>query len=142
MATDIELWVQGEGDAWSSQDVERILSYYTDDCVYEDLAVEKVCRGKEEVRAFCEEVLRAFPDFKVETKSFFCSGNQVCMEAVMTGTYKADIPGLPPANGKAFSVRGAHICQLREGKAFRVTDYYNMVAVMRQLGMLPSPPQP
>jgi steroid delta-isomerase-like uncharacterized protein len=142
MATDIELWVKEEEEAWSSQDVEKILSYYTDDCVYEDLAIEKVSRGKDEVRAFCENALRAFPDFKVETKSFFYSGNQICIEGVMTATYKADIPGLPPANGKAYSVRAAHICQLREGKAFRVTDYYNLMAVMTQLGMLPAPTLP
>lgn len=137
MAADVVQWVKGEGEAWSSQDVERILSYYTDDCVYEDLAVEKVSSGKEEVRAFCEGAVRAYPDFKVVTKSFFCSGNRVCIEGVMSGTYKGDIPGLPPANGKAFSVRVAHVCELRECKAFRVTDYYNLVTMIRQLGFLP-----
>lgn len=142
MATDIEQWIKGEEEAWSSQDVEKILSFYTDDCIYEDLAVGKINYGKEEIRAFIMDGLKAFPDLKVETKSFFASGDHVCIEGVMSGTYMGDIPGLPPANGKSFSVRGAHICELRGGKAMRVTDYYDMASVNRQLGLLPSPPEP
>ena len=100
MATEIEQWIKGEEEAWSSQDIERILSFYTDDCIYEDLAVPKINRGKEEIRAFVTDTFAAFPDFKVETKSFFASGDRVCIESVMSGSYMADIPGLPPANGK------------------------------------------
>ena len=34
--------------AWASHDVEKIVSYFTDDCVYEDVAFGVVNRGKEE----------------------------------------------------------------------------------------------
>ena len=61
MTTDVvERWVKGEEAATSSQDVEKILSFYTDDCVYEDVAVGKVSRGKEEIRGFFKEVFVAF----------------------------------------------------------------------------------
>jgi len=140
--TDIEQWIKGEEEAVSSQDVEKILSFYTDDCIYEDVAIGKICHGKEEIRAFLMEVFKAFPDFKVETKSFFASGDHVCIEVVISGTYMGNIPGFPPANGKSFSVRAAHICELRGGKAMRVTDYYDMASLMRQLDLLPSPPEP
>jgi len=142
MATDVEGWVQEETTAWNSGDVEKILSYYTDDCVYEDLAVGRVNHGKEELRTFFKEAYTAFPDFRVELKSFFASGGHLCIEGLMKGTHKGNIPGFPPATGKTFSVRAAHVCELREGKAFRVTDYYDMASLMRQLGMLPPPPEP
>jgi steroid delta-isomerase-like uncharacterized protein len=140
--TDIEQWIKGEEEAWSSQDIEGILSFYTDDCIYEDLAGPTICRGKEEIRTYAMNVFAAFPDVKIETKSFFVSGNHMCIEAVISGTYLGNIPGSPPANGKSFSVRCAHICELHGGKATRVTDYYDMASVMRQLDLLPSPPEP
>ena len=34
--------------AWASHDVEKIVSYFMDDCVYEDVAFGVVNRGKEE----------------------------------------------------------------------------------------------
>jgi steroid delta-isomerase-like uncharacterized protein len=144
MAMDIEQWIKGEEEAWSSQDVEKTLSFYTDDCIYEDLALGRILHGKEEVRAFIMDCFTAFPDFKVEKKSFFASGDHVCSESVMSGTYLGSLPllGWPPANGKSFSVRVAHICELRGGKAMRVTDYYDGASVGRQLGLLPSPPGP
>jgi steroid delta-isomerase-like uncharacterized protein len=141
MAIDMERWIDNEEAAWSSHDVERLLSFYTDDCVYEDLAVGKVNHGKEELRAFCKQGFTAFPDFKIETKSLFASGNRVCIEGIISGTHKGNIPGFPPATGKMFSVRAAHICELRGDKAFRVTDYYDLASVMRQLGLLPPTPQ-
>lgn len=142
MATDIEQWIKGEVERWSSQDGEKILSFYTDDCIYEDVAIGKIHHGKEEIRTFLMDTFKAFPDFKVETKSFFASGDHVCIECVMSGTYMGDMPGLPPANGKSFSVRCAHICELRGGKAMLVADYYDMASMMKQLDLLPSPPEP
>jgi steroid delta-isomerase-like uncharacterized protein len=131
MTTDVEKWVQGEDAAWASRDAEKMLSFYTDDCLYEDLAAEITCHGKEEIRAFFKDALIAFPDFKVEVTSFFASGNHVCIEGVIGGTHTGNIPRLPPATGKAFSVRCAHICELRGDKASRVTDYYNRVTILR-----------
>ena len=54
--------------AWSSYDAEKLLSLYTDDCVYEDVAMGAVNHGKEELRAFYSDTFAAFPDFKVESK--------------------------------------------------------------------------
>jgi steroid delta-isomerase-like uncharacterized protein len=140
MATDAEQWVRGEDAAWASRDIETILSCYTDDCVYEDLAVEKVCHGKEEIRGFIKGAFTAIPDFKVEIRSVFTSGSQVCIEGVLSGTHTGNSPNLPPPTGKTFSVRGAHICELRGNRASRVTDYYNRVTMLRQLGVLSPAP--
>ena len=139
MATDARKWAEEEVAAWSTGDIDKILSFYADDCVYEDIALGRVSNGMGELRVFVQDNFTAFPDFRVGLKSCFTSGDHVCIESVISGTHKGDIPGLPPATGKAFSVRCAHICELREGKAFRVTDYYDMASIMRQLGLLPSP---
>ena len=138
MATNIEQWVKGYDASWSSQNVDKILSYYADDCVYEDMAIGKINKGKEEIRSFVSNLFTAVPDFKIETKSFFASNDQICIEAVISGTHEGNFPGFPPATGKSFAVKQAHIVRLRNDKAIRVTDYYDMASLMRQLGLLPA----
>ncbi len=127
--------------AWSSHDTEKVVSFYTDDVVYEDLAFGVIKRGEEVFRAFVNDTFAAFPDFKVEMKSFFISGDWYGSEWVMSGTHKGDIPGLP-ATGKRFSVRGASVGELKEGKMKRNSDYYNLMDFLKQIGikLIPAPP--
>ena len=49
--------------AWSVHDVEKIASLCTDDCVYEDVTMGVVNRGKAELKAFANSILAALPDF-------------------------------------------------------------------------------
>lgn len=93
--------------AWSSHDTDKVLSLFTDDCLYDDVTFGVVNRGKKELRAW-----------------------------VLTGTHHADFPGMP-ATGKRFSVRGATILELQGEKIRRNSDYWDAATVMRQVGLLP-----
>jgi ketosteroid isomerase-like protein len=42
--------------------------------------------------------------------------------------------------GEKFSVRGVSVIDMRDGKIFRNVDYYDVATVMRQVGLLPTPP--
>jgi uncharacterized protein (TIGR02246 family) len=46
----LEAWAM----AWSSHDTEKLLSLFTDDCVYEDVTFGAINHGKEELRAFAD----------------------------------------------------------------------------------------
>ena len=136
MTVDIEQWVRGEDAAWAARDIERILSFYDEECFYEDIAVRKYIHGHASIREYLNEVFIGIPDFRVEITSFFGCATQVCTQGVMRGTHTGNIVGLPPPTCRTFSARYAHICELRRGLAVRVTDYYDMVSVLRQLGLL------
>ena len=122
--------------AWSQRDVDKILSYYTDDCVYEDVALGRVMRGREEIRTFIEELFRAVPDFRIEHREALVSGEGGAAEWVISGTHTSDLPGLP-ATGRRFSIRGASVLELQDGKIRRISDYWDTAAFLRQLGLLP-----
>ena len=139
MATDVERMFKDYGLAWSSHDAEKIASFFTDDCVYEDVAIGAVNRGKKELKDFINGTFAAFPDFKIEPKSLFFSGDWVGSEWIMTGTHTGDFP-LMPATGKSFSIRGASISELHEGKFRRNTDYWNLASFLQQVGLMPEPP--
>jgi len=125
--------------AWNSHEVDKIASFFTDDCVYEDLAFGMVARGKKEINDFLKVTFVWSPDLKFELKSFFSAGGRTATEWVMTGTHAGELPGIP-ATGKSFSVRGVSIAELREGKVSRNTDYYNLASFLQQVGLLPEAP--
>jgi steroid delta-isomerase-like uncharacterized protein len=127
--------------AWNSHDTEKIVSFYTDDIVYEDLGAGQIYRGKEALRGVDTYLFGAFPDLNFEVKSSFISGDWSASEWVMSGTHKGDIPGLP-ATGKRFSIRGASVAELKEGKIKRISHYYNWITLLQQLGikLIPAPP--
>jgi len=139
MVTDVKRMFEDHNAAWSSYDVEKIASFFTDDCVYEDVAVGVVNRGKQELKAFVTATFTSFPDIKFELKSFFSAGDWAAIEWVMTGTHTGDLPGMP-ATGKSFSIRGASVRELRAGKISRNSDYWNLASLLQQIGILPAAP--
>lgn len=124
--------------AWKSHDIERLLRLFTDDCVYEDVALGAVSRGHEELRAFAAQTFAILPDFDLRVTSQFICGSGAAIEWVMSGTQAFAVPGFP-AEGKGFSgLRAATIVQFRDGKIQRNTDYWDGAAVLRQTGVLPA----
>jgi steroid delta-isomerase-like uncharacterized protein len=123
--------------AWASHNVEKIVSFFTNDCIYEDVASGVVRSGKEELKTFIKNILIAFPDFKVEVKSFFVAGDWVGSEWIMTGTRTGPSPNLPNTK-KKFSIRGASITELHGGKIKRNSDYWNMTSFLHQIGLMPN----
>ena len=141
MATDIKRWADDLFRAWNSHDVNKMVSFLTDDGIYEDVALGIVKHGKKEIVEFTNSMLLDSPDVKFELKSVFGTGDWAGIEYVMSGTHvHSSIPTMP-ATGKTFSVRIAGIFQLRNGKYSRHSDYYNLVTMLQQLGLMPAQPK-
>jgi steroid delta-isomerase-like uncharacterized protein len=121
--------------AWNAHDLDKMVSFFTDDCVYENLARGQTYRGKDELKAWAKGAFDAIPDFKLDVTSLFASGDWVACEWVMTGTQAGALPGLP-ATGKSFSVRGGTIAQLKDGKILRNADYWDLATFLHQLGLM------
>jgi steroid delta-isomerase-like uncharacterized protein len=121
--------------AWSAHDPDKLVSFYTDDVVYEDVAYGAVNHGAAELRKFAAEFFEAVPDMKLEpVRSSIRDGHGV-VEWVLSGTDK----GLYKT-GKKFSVRGASIFEMRGGKCASNKDFYDFATIMKQVGVLPATP--
>lgn len=137
MARDIKKMLGEYMLAWNSHDVDKILSFFTDDGIYEDVSLGIVKHGKKEIIEFTNSMLLDSPDVKFELKSVFGTSDWAGIEYVMSGTHvHSSIPTIP-ATGKTFSIRCASILQLHKGKISRETDYYNLVTFLQQLGLMP-----
>lgn len=135
METDIEKLYKKYIAAWLAHDKEGVVSFFAEDCVYEDMALGTLNRGKPELKAFVQATLAAIPDFTIEPKSVFATVDRLASEWIMTGTQTGDFPGLP-ATGKSFSVPVASIMEFQNGKIRRNTDYWNLASFQQQVGAM------
>ena len=123
--------------AWSAGDTGRLAAIFTDDCVYEDVTMGVLTHGKAELKAFAGGIFAAIPDFAIDLSSRFAAGGWAGMEWAMSGTHRGDLPGLP-ATGKPFTLRGSSILELSSDRIERCTDYWDMTALLKQIGAMPS----
>jgi steroid delta-isomerase-like uncharacterized protein len=121
----------------SSHDFEHLLSLFTDDVVYEDVARRAVRHGKDQMRAAVEAFFMGFPDATFELASpgsRFAVETRGSVEWTMRGTHTGDVPGMP-ATGKHVEARGASIVEFADSKICRVSDYFDRATLLEQLGI-------
>ena len=103
--------LDGFANAFNAHDVNKILSYMTDDCVFEasagpDADGERFA-GKEAVKKAFEDVFKNYPDARWNNPHHFISGDRAVSEWIFTGT-KAD--------GSKVEVMGCDLFTFRNGK--------------------------
>lgn len=101
--------------AWTSANVDALMTYFTPDTVYEDVATGELARGAAEVRAFATKFLQSSPGVSVEPTSILVGAHSAAVEWTMkAGTGK-----------DAWEVRGVAILQHHDGQITRATDYWD-----------------
>jgi hypothetical protein len=65
-------------------------------------------------------------------------GDKVATRVTMTGTHKGEIMGIPPTNKKV-TVSGIVIDRFAGGKIVEDNGIFDMLGLMRQLGLVPTP---
>lgn len=103
--------LDGFANAFNAHDVDRIMSYMTDDCVFEasagpDVDGEKFI-GKEAVKKAFEDVFKTYPDAHWSNARHFISGERAVSEWTFTGTKQ---------DGSKVEVNGCDLFTFRDGK--------------------------
>jgi ketosteroid isomerase-like protein len=105
-------------NAFNAHDADRILSYMTDDCVFEASAGPHVDGekfiGKEAVKKAFLDVFKSYPDAHWANARHFISGDRAVSEWTFTGT-KLD--------GSKIEVTGCDLFTFRDGKIFIKNSY-------------------
>ena len=126
-----EKWIA----AWNSHNPDKMLSLFTDDIVYEDVAFGEVSHGSAELRKFAASEFDGVPDLELKLLRADIHGGHGTIEWMFSGTDKGVYK-----TGKKFSVRGVSVIDMRDGKISRNLDFYDVATIMRQVGILPTPP--
>ena len=103
--------LQAFADAWNRHDVDALMAFMTNDCVFEASAGPDVCgtryEGRLAVRAGFADVWATFPDARWNNARHFVVGDRGVSEWTFTGT---------KAGGARVEVSGCDIFTFREGK--------------------------
>lgn len=87
--------LENYSDAWNSHDIDRIMEYMTDDCIFETGGGSERYGtryvGFNEVRKRFMEVWIEIPDVRFENALHFIQGSNGCSEWTFVGTSKDSI---------------------------------------------------
>ena len=98
-------------DAWNAHDIDRIMRFMTDDCVFEPGGGPERygarVEGADAVRERFIEVWTDIPDVRFENALHFVEGNLGCSEWTIVGTFR---------NGSRIEVDGCDLFTFEGGK--------------------------
>ncbi len=126
-------------DAFNTSDWERSKALMTPDYLYNEVGTQRRLRGPEQVVAALQGWKQAMPDAKGTVTKACASGNTVTLEITWEGTQSGPLEGPSgtiPASGKRQVTPAAWICTFEGDKVKETHHYFDMMALLQQLGGL------
>ena len=123
----------------NGHDLDAIMATFGADASYEDEPWEDRRSGRDGVRSYYGELLRALPDLAIDIARRHASFESVVLEVAIRGTHLGPWRGLP-ATGRRVEFPLCGIFTFGEDdrlKGERI--YYDRAAVLRQLGLFHEP---
>jgi predicted ester cyclase len=99
-------------------------------------------RGIEAFLGYEAAFAKAFPDGRLEGTRFVEQGDTVMVEGTFSGTHSGPLVGAQgtvPPTGKRVALPFADVFRIANGKIVEHRIYYDQMAFLGQLGLLPAP---
>ena len=104
---------------WNGHDVDALMTFMTDDCVFESAAGSEICVtrhvGRTRVREALARVFAAFPDVRFDDTRHIVAGDRGMSEWVFRGT---------STDGKKVEVNGCDVFTFENGKIAVKSSYF------------------
>jgi steroid delta-isomerase-like uncharacterized protein len=137
----LEDWNARQLAAWNEHDLDAIVAMVAEDVTWDDPSEPETLHGREAVRRFIAQTLRAFPDLVIEeTEPIYRSETRpkVLVPYRFTGTMLGEWESLSlAATGARVSFDGVDQWEFRDELLYRYSTSYDTMGVARQLGLLP-----
>jgi len=121
-------------------DLEAVMDTFGDDACYDDEPWNEHPRGREAVRRYYEELLRALPDLHIDVSNRYTDGEGVVLECMITGTHEGTWHGLP-GTGRSVRLPLCAIYTFGNDSAELVGEriYYDRATALQQVGVFHDP---
>jgi steroid delta-isomerase-like uncharacterized protein len=135
-----DLWYQFEA-LYNKHDWGGVPALFTSDGVHIDPTGRH--GGSEAIRDYLETTDKAVPDASIQASLAIDDGDIVVTEWSFQGTHTGPID-LPDgteiaATGNTLEFPGVSVLTIRDGKIANFRDYFDLVTMMTQLGLMPGP---
>jgi steroid delta-isomerase-like uncharacterized protein len=124
---------------YNAGDLDAVMDLYAEDAV--QLMPDGTFEGRSAIRERLAQELNGFSDVAHRVESFVEQGNAFADEWTFVGTHTGAV-ALPdgsrlPPTAKRVEIRGMEFVQVRDGKIVIDNLYYDNMAVLAQLGLVP-----
>jgi steroid delta-isomerase-like uncharacterized protein len=126
-------------ELYNAGDLDACIELYADDAV--QLMHDGSFEGRSAIRERLARDLEACPDATYTMESFVEQGDTFADEWTFSGTHTGPF-SLPdgtqiPPTGRRLEIRGMELVQVRDGEIVVDNLYYDSMAVLAQLGLVP-----
>ena len=129
-------------DGFNSKDYDAIVALVADDFELIDCASGERYTGPEGARRNAEGWLMPFADVTVELLNVVTSGDWAVAEAVGRGTHTGPMQtpmGEVAPTGRKMELHFCSVIRVQDGKIVEERDYYDVMTIANQLGLMPEP---
>jgi steroid delta-isomerase-like uncharacterized protein len=127
----------------NEHDLEGVLGTFGETARYDDEPWDEHYDGRDGVRLFYEQLMRALPDLEIEIQRRHVGEDAVVLEVMIRGTHLGDWRGLPATGRRIeFPLCGIYTFDADDGNIRLAGEkiYYDRGTVLRQLGVFHEPP--
>ena len=126
-------------ERYNAGDLDACMELYAEDA--SQRMHDGIFEGVDAIRARLARDLDAFADAKYVVDSFFADGDKFADEWTFTGTNTGplqlpDSTEIPPT-GKRVEIKGMEYVEVRDGRIVVDNLYYDFMAAVAQLGLIP-----
>ena len=123
----------------NAHDLTAVLATFGSSARYDDEPWDEHHVGRDAVRSFYEDLLRALPDLQIEVRQEHATGEAVIVECSIRGTHGGTWRGLPATGRRLeFPLCGVYTFD-EDGKLAGERIYYDRATVLRQCGVFREP---
>lgn len=123
----------------NAHDLEGILGTFGDTARYEDEAWGEKFQGRDGVRSFYGQLMRALPDLEIDVQRRHVTDDAILVEVVIRGTHLGSWRDLP-ATGRRVEVPLCGVYTFDDDDRLAGERiYYDRATVLRQLGVFHDP---
>jgi steroid delta-isomerase-like uncharacterized protein len=124
-------------------DAVALVEHVAEDVIWRDVALGMPLHGRDALKAAAQAYMTAFPDLHIEVTSSTLDGPRLAQEWTVTGTHRGELMGFAPT-GRWTESYGATVTTFDDdGVMIEGASYWNPLAMLRQLGLVPdSEPAP
>ena len=123
----------------NEHDLEGVLGTFGDTARYDDESWGEHYQGRDGVRRFYEQIMKALPDLEIEVQRRHVTDDAILLEVLIRGTHLGGWRGLPPTGRRIeFPLCGIYTFN-DEDRLAGEKIYYDRGTVLRQLGVFHEP---